>query len=51
MITQKVYVQLRKNFMKKNLLLSPLVREGMEVEDIKDFADAIEKVVYNISDL
>ena len=23
----------------------------MEVEDIKDFADAIEKVVYNISDL
>ena len=42
-VTEKLY--------EEELLLSPLVREGMEVEDIKDFADAIEKVVDNISDL
>lgn len=35
----------------KELLLSPLVREGMGIEDIKDFADAIEKVLGNISAL
>lgn len=33
------------------LLLSPLVREGMTENGIKDFADAIEKVLSNISDL
>lgn len=35
----------------KELLLSPLVREGMGIGDIKDFADAIEKVLSNISAL
>ena len=35
----------------KELLLSPLVREGMSIEDIKDFADAIEKVVEGISEI
>ena len=35
----------------KELLLSPLVREGMTRQDISDFADAIEKVVTNINDL
>jgi dTDP-4-amino-4,6-dideoxygalactose transaminase len=33
------------------LLVSPLVREGMSIADLKDFADAIEKVVSNIRDL
>jgi len=42
-VTEKLY--------EEELLLSPLVREGMKKEDIKDFADAIEKVVENISDL
>ena len=42
-VTEKLY--------EEELLLSPLVREGMKKEDIKDFADAIEKVVDNISDL
>jgi len=42
-ITEKLY--------EEELLLSPLVREGMKKEDIKDFADAIEKVVDNISEL
>jgi len=35
----------------KELLLSPLVREGMEIEDIKHFADAIAKVVECIAEL
>lgn len=42
-VTEKLY--------EEELLLSPLVREGMKKEDIKDFADAIEKVVGNISEL
>ena len=33
------------------LLVSPLVREGMHLEDIKDFADAIEKVIMGIDQL
>jgi hypothetical protein len=32
-------------------MLSPLVREGISIRDISDFADAIEKVVENIIDL
>jgi perosamine synthetase len=40
-VTEKLY--------EKELLLSPLVREGMDIEDIKDFADAIEKVVSNLN--
>lgn len=39
------------NLYYKELLLSPLVREGMAIQDIKDFADAIEKVIDNIDDL
>jgi hypothetical protein len=35
----------------KELLLSPLVREGMQQRDIQDFADAIEKVVANMAEL
>ncbi|KAB7628239.1 DegT/DnrJ/EryC1/StrS family aminotransferase [Alkalilimnicola sp. S0819] len=35
----------------KELLLSPLVREGMSKSDVADFADAIEKVVSNIGEL
>jgi dTDP-4-amino-4,6-dideoxygalactose transaminase len=35
----------------KKLLISPLVREGMSIEDIKDFADAIEKVMGNVPQL
>lgn len=42
-VTEKLY--------EKELLLSPLVREGMDIEDIKDFADAIEKVVGGIRGL
>ena len=42
-VTEKLY--------EEELLISPLVREGMKKEDIKDFADAIEKVVDNISEL
>jgi perosamine synthetase len=42
-VTEKLY--------EKELLLSPLVREGMGVEDIKDFADAIEKVMGSIREL
>lgn len=42
-VTEKLY--------EKELLVSPLVREGMAVEDIKDFADAIEKVVGCIREL
>lgn len=42
-ITEKLY--------EEELLLSPLVREGMKKEDLKDFADAIEKVIENISEL
>ncbi len=36
---------------KKELLLSPLVREGISIGDIKDFSDAIEKVINNIDSL
>lgn len=42
-VTEKLY--------EEELLLSPLVREGMTKDDIKDFADAIEKVVENISEI
>lgn len=35
----------------QELMISPLVREGISKDDIKDFADAIEKVVGNISAL
>lgn len=35
----------------KELLLSPLMQEGMSVEDIKDFADAVEKVVAGLAQL
>ena len=42
-VTEKLY--------EEELLLSPLVREGMTKNDIKDFADTIEKVVDNISEL
>ena len=33
----------------KELLLSPLIREGMSQQDIGDFADAVEKVISNIN--
>ncbi len=42
-VTERLY--------EKELLLSPLVREGMSIEDIKDFADAIEKVIERIHEL
>lgn len=42
-VTEKLY--------EKELLLSPLIREGMGINDIKDFADAIEKVMSNIPQL
>ncbi len=42
-VTERLY--------EKELLLSPLVREGMEISDIKDFADAVEKVAGNVRDL
>ncbi|MFY0631394.1 MAG: DegT/DnrJ/EryC1/StrS family aminotransferase [Flavobacteriaceae bacterium] len=42
-VTEKLY--------EEELLLSPLVREGMTQNDVKDFADAIEKVIENISEL
>lgn len=35
----------------KELMLSPLVREGISINDISDFANAIEKVVENVLDL
>lgn len=35
----------------KELLISPLVREGMSRGDLANFADAIEKVISNIDDL
>jgi dTDP-4-amino-4,6-dideoxygalactose transaminase len=35
----------------KELLISPLVREGINVNDINDFANAIHKVIENIDDL
>jgi hypothetical protein len=35
----------------KELMYSPLVREPLTVEDMKDFADAFEKVVENMDDL
>jgi perosamine synthetase len=35
----------------KELLLSPLVREPLDIDDMKDFGDAFEKVVENINDL
>ena len=42
-VTERLY--------EKELMLSPLVREGMTTNDIKDFADAVEKVVSNLNDL
>ena len=39
------------NLYEKELLLSPLIREGMKQTDIAQFADAIEKVILNISEL
>lgn len=42
-VTERLY--------EKELLLSPLVKEGITINDIKDFADAIEKVITNISEL
>ena len=39
------------NLYERELLLSPLVREDMRVDDIKDFADAIEKVIENVREL
>ncbi|MDC0309179.1 DegT/DnrJ/EryC1/StrS family aminotransferase [bacterium] len=42
-VTEKLY--------EKELLLSPLVREGMRMKDIKDFADAIEKVIGSVRQL
>ena len=39
-VTEKLY--------KEELIVSPLVREGISYEDISDFADAIEKVILNI---
>ena len=42
-VTERLY--------EEELLLSPLVREGISIEDLKDFADAIEKVVANIDEL
>jgi perosamine synthetase len=35
----------------RELLLTPLIREGMEISDIKDFADAIEKVSAGANEL
>ena len=35
----------------KELLITPLVREGIEINDLKDFADAIEKVIENVNSL
>lgn len=42
-VTEKLY--------EKELLLSPLIREGMNITDVKDFADAIAKVIENINQL
>lgn len=42
-VTERLY--------EKELLLSPLVREGMGIDDIKDFADAIEKVAGSVHEL
>ena len=42
-VTEKLY--------EKELMISPLVREGISLDDISDFANAIEKTVENISDL
>jgi perosamine synthetase len=38
-------------FYEKELLISPLVREGMNIRELKDFADAIEKVLEGIREL
>ncbi len=35
----------------KEMMYSPLVREPLTIEDMKDFADAFEKVTENINDL
>ena len=42
-VTEKLY--------EEELMLSPLVREGISESDISDFASAIEKVVENIGEL
>jgi len=36
---------------RSKMLISPLVREGITLEDIHDFANAIEKVIANIEEL
>jgi hypothetical protein len=36
---------------KSSLMVSPLVREPLSINDVNDFANAIEKVVENISQL
>jgi dTDP-4-amino-4,6-dideoxygalactose transaminase len=35
----------------RELLLSPMIREGLNQPDINDFANAIEKVIINVDDL
>jgi perosamine synthetase len=42
-VTEKLYYQ--------EMLYSPLVREPLSIEDMKDFVDAIEKVINNIDQL
>ena len=42
-VTEKLYA--------KQLLITPLVREGMSVKNINIFADAIEKVIENLNDI
>ena len=42
-VTEKLY--------KKEMLITPLVREGMSLQDINDFANAVEKVATNINEL
>lgn len=42
-VTEKLY--------EKELMISPLVREGISLDDISDFANAIEKTIENINDL
>jgi len=42
-VTEKLY--------EKELMISPLVREGISLDDISDFANAIDKTIENINDL
>ncbi len=39
------------NLYERELIVSPLIREGISEKDINDFANAIEKVIININDL